>query len=148
MLYHHCWLQKNIIHGGCAHIAKQSIKLLSNIDFLYHTWTTWWMYYPKISISVKLIYKVDTRDPDSRTRWMETTFKTMDGLYEWKVIPFMRLINTVLRPYIGKLVVIYFDDIIVFSKNKEDHLQHLKIILDALRKHCLYSKLKKCRFLQ
>ena len=61
---------------------------------------------------------------------------------------FMWLMNTMLRPYIGKFVVIYFDGILVFSKNKEDHLQHLKIILDKLRKHQLYANLNKCRFLQ
>jgi hypothetical protein len=61
---------------------------------------------------------------------------------------FMRLMNTMIRHYIGKFVVIYFDDIIVFSNNKEDHLQHLKNILDALRKHQLHANLKKCRFLQ
>jgi hypothetical protein len=61
---------------------------------------------------------------------------------------FIRLMNIVLQPYIGKFVVVYFDDILVFSNNKEDHLQHLKIILDALRKHQLYANLKKCRFLQ
>jgi hypothetical protein len=60
---------------------------------------------------------------------------------------FMSLMNTVLRPYIGKFVVLYFDDILVFS-NKRDHLQHLKIILDALRKHQLYANLNKCSFLQ
>jgi hypothetical protein len=87
----------------------------------------------------------------------ETAFKTRDGLYEWMVMSFglsnapstfMRLMNTVLRIYICKFVVVYFDDIVVFSNNKEDHLQHLKIILDALRKHKLYVKLKKCKFLQ
>ena len=61
---------------------------------------------------------------------------------------FMWLMNTVLQPYIGKFVVVYFDGILVFSKNKENHLQHLKIILDTLRKHHLYANLKKCRFLQ
>jgi hypothetical protein len=61
---------------------------------------------------------------------------------------FMRLMNIVLRTYIGNFVVIYFDDILVFSDNREDHLQHLKIILDALRKHQLYANLNKCRFLQ
>ena len=50
---------------------------------------------------------------------------------------FMRLMNTVLQPYISKFVVIYFDDILVFSKNKEDHVHHLKVILDVLRKHPL-----------
>ena len=87
----------------------------------------------------------------------KTSFKRSDRLYEWMEMPFglynapstfMWLMNTVLWTYIGKFVFIYFDDILVFSKNKEDHLQHLKIILDTLRKHCLYSNLKKCRFLQ
>jgi hypothetical protein len=63
-------------------------------------------------------------------------------------ITFMQLMNIVLRSYIGKFVVIYFDDILVFSNNKEDHLQHLKLILDALRKHKLYANLNKCSFLQ
>ena len=53
-----------------------------------------------------------------------------------------------LWPYIGKFVVIYFDGIIVFIKNKEYRLQYLKIILDTLRKHHLYENLKKCRFLR
>jgi hypothetical protein len=61
---------------------------------------------------------------------------------------FMWLMNTVLRPYIGKFVIVYFDDILVFSNKKEDHLHHLKIILDALRKHQLYANLKKYSFLQ
>ena len=81
----------------------------------------------------------------------------MNGLYKWMVITFdlfnapsdfMRLMNIVLRPYIGKFVVIYFDGILVFNNNKEDHLQHLKIIFDVLKKHYLYAKLKKCRFQQ
>jgi hypothetical protein len=87
----------------------------------------------------------------------KTVFKTRDGLYEWMVMPFelsnapntfLQLMNTVIRPYIGKFVVVYFDDILVFSNKKEDHLQHLKIILDALRKHQLYANLNKCGFLQ
>jgi len=61
---------------------------------------------------------------------------------------FMWLMNIVLQPYIDKFVVVFFDGILVLNNNKGDHLHHLKIILDALRKHHLYANLKKCRFLQ
>jgi len=61
---------------------------------------------------------------------------------------FMRLMNTILRPYIGKFVVVYSDYILVFSNNKEEHLQHLRIIFGVLRKEKLYANLKKCRFMQ
>ena len=60
---------------------------------------------------------------------------------------FMRLMNHVLRPFIGKFVVVYFDDILVYSSSMEDHLQHLREVLCTLRREQLYANPKKCELL-
>lgn len=59
---------------------------------------------------------------------------------------FMRLMNHVLRAYIGKFVVVYFDDILIHSKCLDEHVKHLKCVLEVLRKERLYANLKKCTF--
>ena len=86
---------------------------------------------------------------------METAFEVKFGLYEWLVMPmglseppgtFMRLMHFVLCPYIGVFVVVYFNDILVFSKSMKDHLNHVRVVLKTLRKESLYANMKKCTF--
>ena len=58
----------------------------------------------------------------------------------------MCLMNSVLCPYLDKFVILFIDDILLYSKNEEEHVQHLVGVLRLVREHQLYAKLSKCSF--
>ena len=85
----------------------------------------------------------------------KTAFRTRYGHYEFLVMPFglknapaafMDLMNCVFRPYVDQFVVVFIDDILVYSKDRESHDTHLQVVLETLRKEQLYTKLSKCEF--
>jgi len=59
---------------------------------------------------------------------------------------FMDLMNRVLKPYLDKFMVVFINDILIYSKDKEEHINHLRTMLQTLREHQSYAKLKKCEF--
>jgi hypothetical protein len=85
----------------------------------------------------------------------KTAFRTKHGHFEWAVMPmgltnspatFQRLMDSVLRDYIGDFVVVYMDDVLVYSKTPHDHILHLQMILEKFRQHSLHCRLSKCAF--
>ena len=85
----------------------------------------------------------------------KTAFITRYGHFKFKVMPFrlmnvlaafMDLMHRVFQPYLDRFVVVFLDDILIYSKFEEDHEGHLRIVLQTLREHQLYAKFSKCEF--
>ncbi|GKA37602.1 putative nucleotidyltransferase, ribonuclease H [Tanacetum coccineum] len=104
--------------------------------------------------------KIDLRSGYHQLRIKEedipiTAFRTRYGHFEFQVMPFgltnapavfMDLMNRVCKPYLDKFIIVFIDDILVYSKDEEEHGKHLKIILELLKKERLYAKFSKCDF--
>jgi hypothetical protein len=104
--------------------------------------------------------KIDSRSGYHQLKIREldipkTAFRTRYGLYEYTVMSFeltnaptyfMYLMNKVFMEYLGKFVMVFIDDILIFSKTEEEHEKHLRMVLEKLRSNHLYAKFSKCEF--
>ena len=104
--------------------------------------------------------KIDLRSGYHQLRVREedipkTAFRTRYGHFEFQVMPFgltnapavfMDLMNRICGPFLDKFVIVFIDDILIYSKTKSDHEQHIRQVLDLLRKEKLYAKFSKCEF--
>ncbi|GKA19564.1 putative reverse transcriptase domain-containing protein [Tanacetum coccineum] len=104
--------------------------------------------------------KIDLRSGYHQLRVHEddipkTTFRTRYRHFEFTIIPFgltnapiifMDLMNIVCRPYLDKFVIMFIDNILIYSKTQEEHVEHLRLVLGLLKKEKLYAKFSKCEF--
>jgi hypothetical protein len=123
--------------------------LLPRIDLLFDQLT-----------GARVFSKIDLRSGYHQIRIRpedipKTAFTTWYGLFEYLVMSFgltnapahfTYLMNSVFMPKLDKFVVVFIDDILIYSKNKEEHAEHLRIVLTCLREHQLYAKFSKCAF--
>jgi hypothetical protein len=107
---------------------------------------------------VRIFSKIDLRSSNHQVRIKEenisnTTIRTRYGHYEFMVVSFglsnapagfMCLMNGVFREFLDKFVIVFLDDILIYSKSEEELEQHLRMVLQVLKEHRLYAKLSKC----
>ena len=147
---------------------KRDKTLRLCIDYRQLNWDTIKNRYPLPRISdlfdqlrgARVYSKIDLRTGYHQLRVREAdipkmAFRTRYGYFEFTVmsfeltnvlITFMNLMHRVFQPYLDRFVVVFVDDILIYSKSKEDHEGHFRIVLQTLREHQLYAKFSKCEF--
>jgi hypothetical protein len=110
----------------------------------------------------KLFTKLDMRSGHHQIRMLpegeyKTSFKTHHGHYQFKVMPFgltnapatfQCIMNQLLQPFLRRFVLVFLNDILIYSPTREDHMQHLQMVLETLRANKLYLQASKCSFAQ
>jgi len=108
------------------------------------------MVFSKIDLSSGY-HQLNIQEPDIS----KTAVRTQYGHYEFLVMSFgltnapatfMHLMNSVFQPYLGSCIIMFIDDILVYSRSREDHEQHLRNVLQTLREKKLYAQFSKCEF--
>ncbi|GJS63253.1 putative reverse transcriptase domain-containing protein [Tanacetum coccineum] len=159
------WVPYRLAPSEMKELAEQ-LQELSNKGFIRPSSSPWGA--PVLFVKKKdgpfrssIYSKIDLRSGYHQLRVCEedipkTSFRTRYGHYEFQVMPFgltnapavfMDLMNRVCKSYLDKFVIVFIDDILIYSKNKEEHEGHLKLILELLKKEELYAKFSKCEFL-
>ncbi|GJS75571.1 putative reverse transcriptase domain-containing protein [Tanacetum coccineum] len=151
-----------------SYLSKKNVSFRMCIDYRELNKLTVKNRYPLSRINIlfdqlkgsRVYSKIDLRSGYHQLRVQEedipkTAFRTRYGHYEFQVMPFgltnapavfMDLMNRVYKPYLDKFVIVFIDDILIYSKSKEEHAEHLKLILELLKKEELYAKFSKCEF--
>ena len=106
--------------------------------------------FPKIDLWFGY-YQLRIREQDV----YKTAFQCRNGHYKFLVMPFglinaptafMDLMNRVFRPFLDQFVIVFIDDVLVYSRSEEEHEQHLRVVLQTLREYRLFAKFNKCEF--
>ena len=130
-------------------ITEKNKYPLSRIDDLFDQ-LQGTEYFPKIDLQSRY-HQLRIKKEDI----LKMAFRTRYGHYEFLVLSFgltnalatfMDLMNRVFKPYLDTFMIIFIDDILIYSKSQAKHEQHLRIILQTLREHQVYAKLSKCNF--
>ncbi|GJW21050.1 putative reverse transcriptase domain-containing protein [Tanacetum coccineum] len=139
-----------IIYRGLNKLTVKNRYPLPRIDDLFDQLQGSSIY---LKIDLRLGYhQLRVREEDIP----KTAFRTRYGHYEFQVMPFgltntpavfMNLMNRVCKPYLDKFVIVFIDDILIYSRDEKEHEEHLKTILELLKKEELYAKFSKCEFL-
>ncbi|KAK9119024.1 hypothetical protein Scep_017117 [Stephania cephalantha] len=168
-------LEKGFIHPSMSHwgapvlfVKKKDGSMRMYIDYRKLNQVTVKNRYPLPKIDdlfdrltgAKFFSKIDMRSGYHQLRIREedikkTAFNTRYGLFEFTVMPFgltnaptifMGLMHRVLRPYLDIYVIVFIDDILIYSMTREEYASHLRAVLTTLREHRLYAKFSKCDF--